>query len=89
MSRNCCAQNLTDHWLETAILILKGLRPKTESDGCGLGRVILGILEAAEDVIEEVSIKDITEILSQSGRRSRFSIGWVEKQTGKEDSRAS
>ena len=58
VARNCCAQNLTDHWpLLTHIrlpqkkklweyrssskAILKGWRPKTESDDCGFGRVIV------------------------------------------------
>ena len=84
MSRNCCAQNLTDHWIETAILILKGLTPKTESDGCGLGRVILGILEAAEDVIEEVSIKTSQKYFPKAAGAVDFqSAGWRNRQVKK------
>ena len=40
---------------------LKGWGAKTKSDASGFGRMMMEGLEAAEDVIEEVSIDDITE----------------------------
>ena len=67
---------------------LKG-KPKAESDECGSGRVIVESLEAAEDVMGEVSIDEITECIPKAARAGDFgSAGW-EKQMGKEDNRAS
>ena len=44
----------------------------TESDACGFGRVIVGSLEAAEDVMGEVSIEDITECIPKAARAVDF-----------------
>ena len=79
MARNCCAQNLTDHWPVLTHIRLPekkkavakqqkfGLErregAKTESDECGTGRVIVESSEAAEDTIGEVSIENITECI--------------------------
>ena len=66
MARYCRAQNLTDHWPVIPYVrlprikegwryqnnsILKGRRPKTESDESGFGRMIVGSLEDAEDLM--------------------------------------
>ena len=84
MARKCCAQHLTDdHWLvltharlpekkRQCNSVLKGCRPKTESDECGFGRVIVESLETAEDVSGEVSLEHITECIPQSGKSSRI-----------------
>ena len=71
------------------ISVLKGWRPKTESDECGFGRVIVESLEAAEDVMGEVSIEDITECIPKAARAVEFESAGREKQIGKEDNRTS
>ena len=74
VAKSCCAQNLTDHWLvlthirlfeeigqwqQSSNSSLKGWRSKSER----LGRVIVERLEAAEDVMGEVNIENITDCI--------------------------
>ena len=83
VARNCRAQNLTDHWPVMTYVrlpqkegwryqnnsILKGWRPKTESDESGFGRMIVGSLEDCEDLMGDISIEDITETLPRLPER--------------------
>ena len=95
VARNSCAQSLADHLPVLTHLrllekngesqhgsnsALKGWRPKTESDACGFGRVIVGSLEAVED---------ITECIPEAARAVEFESAGREKQFGKEDNRTS
>ena len=75
VARNCRAQNLTDHWpvatyvrfpkKETWIhknnSVLKGWRPKTESDEAGFGRMIVESLEDAAGVMGDISFEGMIE----------------------------
>ena len=88
VARKCCAHNLTDHWSVLSHLrlperkgqrhhrnsnaVVKGWKPKTESDECGFGRVIVGSLEASEDVMGEVSSEDITECFPRAASAVDF-----------------
>ena len=87
VARNCCAQNLTDHWPVLAYVrlpvkkekclhegnsALKGWRAKAESDETGFGRVIVKGLEAAEDKMGDVSVDDITECSPKDARAVGF-----------------
>ena len=71
VARNCNAQNLKDHWpVITYVRLpekkegwrygcnsaLQGWKPKTESDETGSGRVVVGSLEDAEDLMGDISI---------------------------------
>ena len=46
--------------------IKKGWRPMTESDECGFGKVIVESPVAAEGLMGEVSIEDITESIPKA-----------------------
>ena len=87
VARNCCAQNLTDHWPMLTFVtlsekkemwqhnsnsVLKGWRPRTESDESGFGSLIVESFPAAEDVMGEVSIEDITECTPKASRTVEF-----------------
>ena len=87
VARDCSAQNLTDHWpVVTYVMlpqrfeswkyqnnsILKGWRPKTESEEVGFGRMIVGSLEDAEDMMGDISIEDITKKLPIAARAVEF-----------------
>ena len=76
VARNCRAQNLTDHWpvvtyvrlpqkKETWIYknnsVLKGWRPKTESDEAGFGRMIVESLEDAAGLMGDICIEGMIE----------------------------
>ena len=43
--------------------VLKGWRSEIETDQAGFGRIIVESLEDASDLMEDVSIEDITEEL--------------------------
>ena len=51
---------------------LKGLKPETEGDDSGSGRVIVGSLEDAEDPMGEISIEDNTKNLPSAARAVDF-----------------
>ena len=87
MARNCAAQNLTDHWPVMTYVrqpqrkegwryennsVLKGWKPKTEGDETGLGRMIAGSLEDAEDLMGDINIEDITKNLPSAARAVEF-----------------
>ena len=87
MARDCRAQNLTDHWPVVTYVrlpqkmenwknqnnsILKGWRPKTESDEVGFGRIVVEEMEEAQDLMGEISIEDITKNLSKAARAVEF-----------------
>ena len=55
--------------------MLKGWRPKTESDECGFGSVIVERLEATQDVLFKVCIEDITECMPTAARVDFDSAG--------------
>ena len=104
MARGCCVQNLTDHWLVLTYVrlpedkeklrhksnsALKGWRAKTESDETGFGRKMVEGLEAAEDVMGEGSIDDITECIPKAARPVEFESAGKREQAGEEDKGAS
>ena len=87
VARKCRAQNLTDHWPVMTYVrlphkkegwryqnnsILKGWRPKTESDESGFGRMIVRSLEDAQDLMGGISIEDITKTLRKAARAIEF-----------------
>ena len=87
VARNCLAHDLTDHWLVLTYIKLPGKkekwqhsgssslkvwRPKTTGDESGFGRMIVGKLEAAEDVMGEISIEDITKCIPNAARAVEF-----------------
>ena len=87
VARDCRAQNLTDHWPMVTYVklphkkeswkyrnnfILKGWKPKKESDEAGFGRMIVGSLEDAQDLMGVVSIEDITKKLPMAAGAVEF-----------------
>ena len=80
VARNCSAQDLADDWpvmtyvrlqeksCDTKTILLQGWKPKTGSDDTGFGRMIVGILEDAEDPTGDISIEDIMKNLPIAAR---------------------
>ena len=81
------SQKLTDHWPVVTHVrlphkkenwkyqsnsILRGWRPKTESDEAALGRMTVESLEDAEDMMGHLSIEDITKKLPMAARAFGF-----------------
>ena len=50
-----------DGWRYENNSVLKGWKPKTEGDEAGFGRMLVGSLEDAEDLIGDISIEDIAK----------------------------
>ena len=57
-----------DSWRYENNSALKGWKPKTEGDETGFGRMIVGSLEDAEDLMENISIEDVTKNLPRAAR---------------------
>ena len=81
------AQNLSDHlpvmtyvrllekkegWRYDGNFSLKGWKPKTESDETGFGRMIVGSLDDAQDLMGDISIEDITKNLPSAAGAVEF-----------------
>ena len=86
IARNSRTRNLTNHWpvgtyvrlpqkemwMYKSFSVLKGWRPKTESDETGFGRMILESLEDASDLMDDVSIEDNSQELSNAVSAIKF-----------------
>ena len=62
--------------------ILKGWKPKTESNETDWGRVIVGSLQDSEDLMGDISIDDITKKFTEGSKCSRIWNNRREKQAG-------
>ena len=51
---------------------LKGWKPETEGDEAGFGRIQVGGLEDAEDLMGDISIEDLVKNLSRAAKAIEF-----------------